>query len=91
VSATALLAELEAADIHVNRDGDNLRVHAEPGVSLAPHLDHIASHKPALLKELLQRRIIEALDVEPAHFDRAECDGLWRLWHAHDAKEQSTQ
>jgi len=85
MSASALLVELASAGIHLTREGDNLRVRAAPGVSLAPYMERIKAHKPELLKELLQRRIVEAATVEPDAFDRPEYDRLWRLWHAYDA------
>ena len=90
MSAPAFLAELEAAGIRVTREDDNLRVRAEPGISLAPYLERITANKPVLLRELLERRIIEAVTVEPAHFDRPAYDALWVLWHAQDTKEEST-
>ena len=90
MTAAALLAELEAAGINLTREGDNLRVRAQPGVSLAPYVERIRAHKPELLKEVLQRRIVEALNAEPENFNRAEYDHLWRLWHVQDAKEEST-
>jgi len=90
VTAAALLAELSAAGIHLTREGDNLRVRMRPGTSLNLYTDHIRANKPALLRELLQRRIIEALDVEPEDFDRIAYDRLWVLWHTQDVKEEST-
>jgi hypothetical protein len=35
--------------------------------------------------ERLKARIIAAVDVEPADFDRAEYDRLWTRWKAHEA------
>jgi len=89
MSVPALLAELEAAGVHVTFAGDNLRVRANPGVPLSPYVDQIRANKPALLRELLQRRIVAALDVEPHDFDRTAYDRLWVLWHTEDAKEES--
>jgi hypothetical protein len=85
VSAAALLAELEAAGVRLSLVGDALRFQTRPGVSIAPYREQIATHKPALLVELLQRRIIETVAVEPADFDRAEYDRLWTRWKAHEA------
>jgi hypothetical protein len=39
---------------------------------------------------LLQRQIVQALNVEPEHFDREEYDHLCALWHAHDVKDEPT-
>jgi hypothetical protein len=90
VSAAALLVELAGVGIHLTGEGDNLRVRAEPGISLSPYLERIKPHKSALLKALLQRQIVAALDVTRQGFDRAEYDRLWMLWHTQDAKEEST-
>jgi len=90
VSAAALLAELAAAGIHITREGDDLRVRVRRGTSIAAYLERITAQKPALLREVLQRQIIQALDVEPAHFNREEHDRLWTLWRAQDATEDST-
>jgi hypothetical protein len=88
VTAATLLAELNETGIHLTREGDNLRVRATPGISLAPYVKRITAQKAALLRELLQRRIIQALDVEPAHFDREEYNHLCVLWHVHESKEE---
>jgi hypothetical protein len=85
VSAAALLAELEAAGVRLSLAGDALRFQTRPGVAIAPYRERITANKPALLAELLKARIIAAVDVEPADFDRAEYDRLWTLWKAHDA------
>jgi hypothetical protein len=85
VSARALLVELEAAGVRLSLAGDDLRFQTRRGVSITPYRECITAHKPALLVELLQRRIIEAVTVEPATFDRVEFDRLWALWTAHDA------
>jgi hypothetical protein len=90
VSAATLLAELDALGIHLTREGDNIRVRAEPGISLAPYVERIRASKPALLREVLQRRIIAALDVEPHDFDRPAYERLRELWRTEDMKEQST-
>jgi hypothetical protein len=90
VSATDLLTDLEAAGVRLSLAGDDLRYQTRPGVSIAPHTERITMHKRALCRELLQRQIIAVLDVEPAHFNREEYDRLCVLWHAQDAKEEST-
>jgi hypothetical protein len=83
VTATALLAELEAAGVRLSLAGDDLRFQTRPGVSIAPYRERIAASKPALLAELLKARIIAAVNVEPADFDRAEYDRLWALYRVH--------
>jgi hypothetical protein len=88
MSAPALLADLEAVGIHITREGDNMRVRANPGVLLSPHVDQLRANKPALLRELLQRQIIAALDVEPHDFDRRTYERLCMLWHTEDMKEE---
>jgi hypothetical protein len=85
MSAAALLAELEAAGVRLSLAGDALRFQTRPGVGIAPYRERIAAHKPALMAELLKARIIAAVDVEPADFDRAEYDRLWTRWKAHEA------
>ena len=85
MSARALLADLEAAGVRLSLAGDELRYQTRPGVSIAPYRDRITAHKPALLVELLQRRIIETVTVAPEHFDRTELDRLWARWKAHEA------
>jgi hypothetical protein len=59
VSAAALLAELEAVGIQIIREGDNLRVRGEPGVSLAPYTERLREHKPAILVALGEREATE--------------------------------
>ena len=83
--SAALLAELEAAGVRLSLAGDDLRFQTRPGVRIGPYRAQITAHKPALLAELLKARIIEAVTVEPADFDRAEYDRLWILWKAHEA------
>lgn len=86
MSAAALLSELEAAGVRLSLAGNALRFQTQPGVSIAPYREQIAAHKPAFLAELLKARIIAAVNVEPANFDRAEYDRLWILWKAHEAE-----
>ncbi len=87
MNACDLLAELDAAGITITRDGDNLNVRGAPGVSLAPYLDRIREHKPALLAELLKVRIVAVLNVEREHFDRPEYQRLLARWNAENAKD----
>jgi hypothetical protein len=51
MNATALLAELAAADIHLTRVGEDLKVRAKPDV-LARYRERIAANKRALLEVL---------------------------------------
>jgi hypothetical protein len=90
VSVSGLLAEVAAAGIQVTRDGDNLRVRVRRGTSLAPYMERITANKPALLRELLQRQIVQTLDVDRDDFDRPAFDALWVRWHTQDATEDST-
>lgn len=85
VSARALLAELAGAGVRLSRDGDDLIAEIRPGASLDPYRERIMAHKPALLAELLQARIIEVVTAEPAVFNRAEYDRLTALWNAREA------
>jgi hypothetical protein len=89
VSAAALLVELEAAGVRLTLAGDDLRFQTRSGVRIAPYREQIAAHKPALLAELLKARIISAVDVQPADFDRAEYDRLWTRWRVHEAAEKT--
>jgi hypothetical protein len=83
VTATALLAELQAAGIHLMRDGDDLRYQTRPGVSITSFITGIRQHKPALLAELhLREEIVAAATTAQAAFDRAAYDRLWERWHA---------
>lgn len=84
MSARALLAVLEAAGVRLSLADDDLRFQTRAGVSIAPFRAHIASHKPAIMAELLKARIIEAVTVDPARFDRAEYDRLVAQWEALD-------
>jgi hypothetical protein len=61
-----LLRELEAAGVHVTREGDTLRVRGEPGVSLVPYRDVIREYKPALLAELQAREEVAGMGLNPA-------------------------
>jgi hypothetical protein len=83
VSAAGFLSELEAAGVRLSLADGGICFQTRPGVSIAPFRERIMAQKPALLAELLKARIIAALDVEPADFDRTEYDRLWMLWKAH--------
>jgi hypothetical protein len=52
MTAASILADLRVAGITITRDGDNLRLRAAPGVALAPYLEVVRAHKPALLTAL---------------------------------------
>jgi hypothetical protein len=85
VSTAAFLVELEAAGVRLSLAEGGLRYQTRPGVRIAPYREQITAHKPALLAELLKARIIAAVDVEPADFDRREFERLWALWKVHEA------
>ena len=89
MNASAFLDELVDTGIRLRRDGDDLVADVLPTADLSLHTDHIKMHRPELLQELLQRQIVAAVTVAPEHFNRAEYDRLWALWHAQDAKEKS--
>ena len=72
----SLLADLDAVGVCLSLAGDDLRYRTRPGVSIAPYVVRIAAHKSALLREILQRRIVEAVDVAPEHFDAEQYDQL---------------
>jgi hypothetical protein len=52
VSAHALVADLDAAGVHLTRVGDDLRFETQPGVTIAPYRERILASKPALLSIL---------------------------------------
>ena len=81
-----LLAELEAADIRLHLDGDDLLAAIGLEASLDPYRERIAVNKPALLTELrLRRAIIAAATAQPDAFDRPAYDALWARWTAADS------
>jgi hypothetical protein len=90
LNAAALLLELDAAGVRLWPEGDDLYFQTRPGVSIAPYREHIMAHKPALLAELLKARIIEAVAVDPANFDRAAYERLWERWTVHAAVAGTT-
>jgi hypothetical protein len=82
VSAAALIDELAAAGIRLTRAGDDLRYQTDAGVSIAPHVDVIRQHKPALLALLrLQEETVKAATMATEAFDRQHYDALWHRWH----------
>jgi hypothetical protein len=88
MTVSALLAALDAADIHITRDGDSLRVRAEPGVGLAPYVADLRQHKPALLALFaLQDEIVAAATAAQSAFDRQHYDSLWERWYALQEQE----
>src|SRR5215207_5335094 len=64
VSAGVLLADLAAAGIHVTREGNNLRVRGDPGISLTPYTERIHAHKPQLLAALHEREGTDPHDTQ---------------------------
>jgi hypothetical protein len=56
-----LLAELDAAGVHLTRERDHLRVRGGPGASLAAYTERIREMKPALLALLREREVIADL------------------------------
>src|SRR3712207_2900911 len=82
MSAAVLLRDLEAAGVRLSLAGDGLRVQTRAGVHIAPYRQRITAHKPALLKELVQREILEAAAAVGDAFDRDAYDQLWRRWYA---------
>jgi hypothetical protein len=52
MSSHALLAELEAAGVHLTRVVDDLRYETRPGVTIAPYRERILANKPVLLSIL---------------------------------------
>jgi hypothetical protein len=87
VTLTALLADLEAAGVRLSLAGDDLHYQTRPGVSIAPYRDHIRANKPVLLREVLQRQIVAAVNVEREDFDRLDYDTLWTRYHALNAEK----
>jgi hypothetical protein len=85
VNAAVLLLELDAAGVRLWPEGDDLYFQTRPGVSIAPYRDQILASKSALLAELLKARIIKAVIVDPADFDRAAYERLWARWTVHAA------
>jgi hypothetical protein len=65
VNAVTLLSELQAAGIHISREGATLRVRGQPGVRLAPHGERIVANKPALLAALREREKVAAFGLDP--------------------------
>src|SRR5215213_6853317 len=82
VSAAGLLDELDAAGVRLTLAGNELRYQTRSGVSITPHMEHITAHKSALLRELLQRRILESVNIAPQPFDREQYDQLWQQLRA---------
>jgi hypothetical protein len=90
VNAAALLMELDAAGVRLWSKDDDLSFQTRPGVSIVPYRDQIAASKSALLAELLKARIIAAVTVDPADFDRAAYERLLALWKVHAAAAGTT-
>ena len=82
MSAAALIAELAEAGIRVRLDGSGLVADALPGAELDAYRERIARYKPAILRELLQREVLEAAAAVGDAFDRVAYDALWARWYA---------
>ncbi len=90
MSAATLLAELDAAGVHIGREGDALRVRGEPGVTLDVYTPRIKDGKRAILAVIaLQDQIVAAATADPSQFDRARYDALWRRWDALATDQES--
>ena len=89
MNVTALLAELDAAGIRLGRDGDDLVADVLPGAELDAYRERIQQNKPALVKELLQREIVEAAAAVGGAFDRDAYDALWVRWYTLRDQEHS--
>ena len=75
MNASTFLDDLMDAGIRLKRDGDALVADVLPAANLSLHIPRIKADKGALLTALrLRERIVEALDVEPEHFNREEYD-----------------
>jgi hypothetical protein len=83
MNAAALLAELEAAGVHLTRDGDRLRVRGNPDVDPTPYRERTQSSKPALLRALLAREVITGLT------DQLETGWCWMRDHPHHPKHKA--
>jgi hypothetical protein len=77
VSIATLLAELDAAGIHLTRQGERLRVRSESGASLAAYTERIREVKPALLALFREREGIADLD------DQLKAGWRWMDEHPH--------
>jgi hypothetical protein len=89
MTAEMLLDELAGLGIHLECEGEAIFADVQEGSDITPHVERIKAHKPALLRELLQRQIMAAVSVEPELFNRDHYDQLCVLWHAHDARGES--
>jgi hypothetical protein len=87
LNRSVLVDDFMAAGIRLTRDGDDLIAEVPADVDLSPHAERIRASKPALLRELLQREIVAAVDVEPPDFDRQHYDDLWSRYQTHKGKE----
>ena len=88
LNAGAFIDQLTNAGIRLVCDDNDLIADVLPDATLDPFCIRIQEHKPALLTELrLREEIVAAASVDPEHFDPAELDRLWTLWHEHNPKE----
>jgi hypothetical protein len=82
MSASALLAELDAAGVHLALAGDDLRFRTQPGVSVARYRERITAYKPALLAAVRQRE----LAAEAALLERG---WTWLEAHPDDPRHEA--
>ena len=83
MSAAGLLAELDAAGVHIAREGDHLRVRSGSGASLAPYTDRIRKAKPSLLVLLQERESLAELR------DQLEAGWCWMHDHPHHPEHEA--
>jgi hypothetical protein len=87
MTADGFLDMLAGRGILLVRDGDSIAADVSPDADLACHAQTIRAHKPALLAALaLRARIIAAVTVDPANFDRPAYDALWARWYEENAR-----
>jgi hypothetical protein len=83
VSIATLLAELDAAGIHLTRAGDRLRVRSESGASLAAYTERIRAARPSLLALLRERESIAELA------DQLAAGWRWLDEHPHHPEHEA--
>ncbi len=82
MSGEQLLVEMQAAGVRVGCADGELYADVLPGSDVAPYAERIKATKPQLLRALdLRERIIAAVTVDPARFDRPASTALWQQWH----------
>ena len=83
MTATAMIAELAHAGIHLSRNGDRLHVEAKPGTVTAAIRERLTTHKPDLLalleaSEAMRQRLLTLANAESdvARIHRIPTDDL---------------